>query len=132
MKKSPRQLLLERRATAEPELEELRQALVRGLARSGEPWWRVAWGELVLAARPAWGTLASLALVALGLHVMAPGDFQVPSNAPPPSPMTVEAAREQRVRLWTEVSDRPVEPAGVPAAPGAPRAALRRAAAPFA
>lgn len=69
--KSPREILLERHAAAEPELDAIRQAVLRAREARPAPWWRLAWAEIVLAARPAWMGLGTLAVVAALLDGLA-------------------------------------------------------------
>jgi len=124
--KTPREILLRRRAAAEPDLDAMRRAVGRLLPGVREPWWSAAWRELVLAARPAWSLIGALGVVAAGLHLAASSAHPTPTGVGAPSRATVQAAREELHRLWAELSEGSGE-AGKPVAAPAPKSTpLRR------
>ncbi|MGE3309092.1 MAG: hypothetical protein AB7O66_03915 [Limisphaerales bacterium] len=103
--KTPRQILLDRHATATAtaDLDRLRHRMVADLDSPRESWWGTAWREVVLAARPAWSVVGAFALVVLGLHITLLWVEPGAGGAPPKSPRDWTATREERLRLWSEL-----------------------------
>ncbi len=128
--KTPRQILLERHSQATTDLDALRRKLIQDLGSSGEAWWRTAWREVVLAARPAWAALGALTLVALGLHARSlpadSGAISSQSQSQSQSSPNWTVAREERLRLWSELFDRPAATPSDPASPPTPKSSPRR------
>lgn len=129
MKTTPRRILLERHAHAEADLARVRRAVLAELPSSRARWWQVAWRELFLAARPAWIGLGVAGVAALGLHLAAALSMEPQHPLGPISREVVEAAREERARLWVE-SGEPAPSPGIrgenrpPAKPGRSRSAI--------
>jgi len=106
--KTARQILLERHASAQSDLDALRCEFIGTLQQGRRPWWQTAWREVFLAARPAWTALGALAFVALGLQVGSMDTRPAVSASRPLSGADLTTVREQRHRLWAEL----LEPAG--------------------
>jgi hypothetical protein len=129
MKTTPRRILLERHAHADADLARVRRAVLAELRVSRARWWQVAWRELFLVARPAWMGLGVAGVAALGLHLAAALSLEPQHRPGPISREVVEAAREERARLWVE-SGEPAPSPGIregnrpPAKPGRSRSAI--------
>lgn len=126
--KSPGDLLLERHAATGPELDAVRRKVVETLEMRREPWWRIAWAELVLAARPAWIGLGTLAMLAVWLDRVAYEPLG--SESQTLSRWRVEPAmiREERTRLKADLleASRAPEPPLEPSADALHENGLRR------
>lgn len=82
--KTAREILWQRHADAEPDLDALRRRVVAGLRAETSPgWWRTAWLELIWRPRLAWAGLAAVWLLILGVNRFAttsPGHSQSTVN----------------------------------------------------
>lgn len=116
--KTPRTVLLRRHDHAQPDLDALRQSLVKQWTSRTEPWWRMMWQEVFLPARLAWGALAALALLAAGLQAGASGSL--PGGLINRSVLTSDpsVAQQARERLLMELQDQWVTEPATSTAPG--------------
>ncbi|MBL9127047.1 MAG: hypothetical protein JNL97_05345 [Verrucomicrobiales bacterium] len=108
--KSPREILLERHASTEPRLDVVRRSVLNTLRDRREPWWRVAWTEIVVAARPAWIGLGVLAAVAACLQGLAYRPTAFDSRTLGRWRVEPSVIREERRRLAEEVLEANVAP----------------------
>ena len=117
--KTVRQILLERHEPTEPALDSLRRNVIREFSTPATPWWRVAWREMVVAARPAWVGLGAMGILAIALNLSSMETRSAASGTTRWSqadPKTAREAREERSRLWAELRDA-TAPSPVPQTP---------------
>lgn len=105
--KSPRHFLLQRHQTHAAELDALRHRFIRQLEPSAESWWVLVWREIFAPALIPWSGLATLALLAIGLHLAGTRTPQTLAQLAqsPASTEEKQAAREERLQLWAELRE---------------------------
>ncbi len=117
--KTPRQVLLDRHADAQPALDALRQAVVGPMRPRRRPWRELLWQELVLPIRPLLAGLAVAWALILALHLTSRGASIERRTQPLPPSIAREAVAQQRI-LTSLLGLRPSEPAE-PTEPAQPR-----------
>ena len=131
--KTPRELLMKRHEAAVPELNHIRNEVLKtelcAAATAGGPWplgWFVVLGrELIWPARRIWAGFAAVWVVifVINLTNLDPREMATDTTAPPSTEVLL--AREQQRRLLTELiqsmSPEPAEPAEPPRRSPQPR-----------
>lgn len=106
--KTARQVLLDRHAGAQPELNVLRQSVVAPL-RGRRPWLGILWQELVLPIRPLLAGLSVVWVLMLVLHLSTRESSSNGTRQPVAAAVAREVASQQRI-LSALLGLRPEDP----------------------